>query len=172
MTVQPELRLLEARVEDGLSELIAATTLKLTTLQRERDRILREIATYEAKLRVCEATRRSLSGTKGGLRAVTEGRVPTKPEAVLAFLAEQPRTTFRLSEIRDALMQRGWMEDTRQARHALEVAALNLAKRGAVQRVQKGLYRLGVPNGTHDSESARTSTPDAQQPARMSVSAQ
>jgi hypothetical protein len=169
MGAQPELKLLEAQVEDGLAELIAVTRLKLTTLQRERDRILREISTYEAKLRVWEATRHSLGGTRGGLRAVTEGRLPTKPEAVLAFLAEHPRTTFRLSEVRDALIQRGWMEDTRQARHALEVAALNLAKRGAVQRVQKGLYRLGASNGPHDSGSASAGTHGAQQPALVGV---
>jgi hypothetical protein len=147
MSDQPELKLLEAQVEDGLGELIAATRLKLTTLQRERDSILREIATYEAKLRVWDATRHSLSGSSGSLHAVTEGRLPTKPEAVLALLGEQPRARFRLAEIRDALIERGWMENTRQARHALEVAALNLAKRGAIQRIQKGVYWLGTPNG-------------------------
>jgi hypothetical protein len=78
-------------------------------------------------------------------------RRPSKPDGLLTVLAEAPGRKMRLREIRLELISRGWMGIGAAERHALEVAAATLAKRGEVDRVSRGIYRLHVPTEDHAS---------------------
>jgi len=67
---------------------------------------------------------------------------PPKRQAVLRLLAEAPGRSWKLSDIRDVLIQRRWLEDSEKARHALQVTVLNMAKRGDIEKPRKGIYRV------------------------------
>jgi hypothetical protein len=143
MSAAPEVEILEAQMGDGLGALIEATERELAELHRRRDSIDREIGLYARKLRMYEGVRRSLDGNEPAhLRLVTREVPPTKREAVLAFLTERPDEHFKLIEIRQGLIERGWMTSDKRGIHALEVAVTNMAARGEVHRVRKGIYAL------------------------------
>ncbi len=153
MSAQPKLELLEAQVEDGLGALIGEAERRLTELRTLRAKVELEISVTEAKLGVWHAARRSLNGERH-LAAVPR----TKREAVLRLLGEHPFESFRLVAIREMLVERGWMVNDKNGRHALEVAVRNMEKRGELTRVETGVYKLVPPttDGTaHTSESDR-----------------
>lgn len=72
----------------------------------------------------------------------TPQEYPPKRQAVLRLLSEAPGRSWKLSDIRDVLIQRRWLEDTDKARHALQVTVLNMAKRGDIEKPRKGIYRV------------------------------
>jgi len=142
MSVVPRLDLLEAAFGDGLEQLIAAARQQLAELDERRRDLDREIAACSRKLRTWENVQASLARGPGNHLRLADAEPPTKREAVLAFLSERPDENFRLVEIRQALIGRGWMTDGRRAVHALEVAVATMAERGDIQRVRKGIYAL------------------------------
>jgi hypothetical protein len=146
MAIAAEVEALEARIGDGLAELITAAERELAELHRQRGKLDEQIASYGRKLRTWESVRGSL-GTKPRRLQVVADNEPTKREAVLAYLAEQPEAAFRLVEIRKGLIARGWMTSERRAIHALEVAVSGMADRGEIHRVRKGIYRLRIGKG-------------------------
>jgi hypothetical protein len=143
MSAAPQLEVLEAQVGDGLGSLIAATETELAALQGRREEIEREISEYARKLRMYRGLRQSLDGTDTShLRLVTKEAPPTKREAVLAFMTEHSQGHFKLVEIRQGLLDSGWMTNDKRSIHALEVAVIGMARRGEIHRVQKGTYSL------------------------------
>ena len=69
---------------------------------------------------------------------------PAKRLAVLRLLSETPGRTWRLSDLRDELTKRGWLEDSDKARHALQVTMLSMAKRGEIEKPRTGFYRIAT----------------------------
>jgi hypothetical protein len=67
---------------------------------------------------------------------------PPKRIAVIRLLSETPGRAQRLADIRSKLIERGWLEDSDNARHALQVSLINMAKRGELERPEKGYYAL------------------------------
>jgi hypothetical protein len=138
----PQLDDLEARVGDHLGGLIEGTRRKLTELQRKREELDKEISAYARKLRAYEGFQRSLDPQAPHLRLVGGDTPPTKREAVLGFLSEDPEGHFKLIEIRRGLLERGWMSSDKRSIHALEVAVIEMERRGEIRRVRKGVYTL------------------------------
>jgi hypothetical protein len=139
MSAMPQLAPLEAQANDALAQLIEAGRRRLASLQSERDELDRQIAIEGRKVQAWEHARRSLAYPPPPLRVVA-GQMPTKREAVLSFLAENPDSEFKLVEIRRGLIERGAM--TNEQAHALEVAVRDMESRGEIRRVRKGIYTL------------------------------
>jgi hypothetical protein len=137
VSAAPQLDSLEAQVDDGLGQLIQAARGELAALERQREDLEKEIAAQARRLRAWETARRTLGRQPAQLRAV-DSEPPTKREAVLALLSQFPSDEFKLIEIRRALIERGWM--THAQAHALEVAVIEMARRGEIHRVRKGYY--------------------------------
>jgi hypothetical protein len=135
----PEFATLEAQADEALGQLIDAGRRRLVALQRKREELDRQIALEGRRVQAWEQARRSLDDPPPPLRVVL-GRLPTKREAVLAFLAEYPDSEFKLVEIRRALIERGAM--TNEQTHALEVAVRDMEARDEIRRVRKGIYTL------------------------------
>jgi hypothetical protein len=88
---------------------------------------------------------------------------PTRPPkrlAVLKLLSESPGRTWRLADIRNTLIERGWLDDNDRARHALQVALLGMAKRGELEKPRTGFYRLA----TDETASVDTETDEPGEP--------
>jgi hypothetical protein len=138
MSAIAQLEVLETEVGERLESLIEAAKLQLAELERDRTQLDRRIDTTLRRLRAWEAAYRSLGR---GSVPPSVGLVPhTKREAALLFLAERPNEELRLVDIRRALIDRGWM--TNAQAHALEVAVTEMAARGEIARVRKGVYSL------------------------------
>jgi len=138
MSAIAQLEVLETEVGERLESLIEAAKFQLAELERDRTQLDGRIDTTVCRLRAWEAAHRTL-GQGSALPSVT--RVPhTKREAALLLLAERPDQELRLVEIRRALIERGWM--TNAQAHALEVAVAEMAARGEITRVRKGVYSL------------------------------
>lgn len=69
-------------------------------------------------------------------------QMPPKRLAVLRLLAETPGRAWRLAEVRQALIERGWLEDSDRASHALQVTLLGMAQRGELNKPRTGFYRI------------------------------
>jgi hypothetical protein len=76
--------------------------------------------------------------------AVTPER-PTRADALLRLLAEDPDRTWKLSDLRVELVARGWLEDTREASASLQVTASKLTRAGRIERPGAGRYRAAEP---------------------------
>ena len=83
--------------------------------------------------------------------ATEQRQFPPKRLAVLRLLGEAPGRAWRLADIRQTLINRGWLEDSDRARHALQVTLLAMAKRGELEKPATGFYRMA--NGNHSLES-------------------
>jgi hypothetical protein len=70
---------------------------------------------------------------------------PTRADALLRLLAEDPERTWKLSHLRTELVARGWLEDTREASASLQVTASKLTRAGRIARPKAGRYRAAEP---------------------------
>jgi hypothetical protein len=70
---------------------------------------------------------------------------PTRADALLRLLAEDPDRTWKLSDLRVELVARGWLEDTREASASLQVTASKLTRAGRIARPGAGRYRAAEP---------------------------
>lgn len=146
---QPDqIRLLEERLDRWVEQFpIEAVRQELAALQQQKGSIEAAIRALNARLALWEAARRAAdeAGADWHVLVSSEGRAsyPTKREAVLALLSEAPHAEWRLRDIRQELVSRGWLSYDRKAAHALEVAATMMAKRGEIHRVRKGIYMFG-----------------------------
>lgn len=136
------LELLETRVEDGLGTLIDAARREVEELHRQREQLDREITDKVRKLRAWEYARDSLTRPRAGSLVAVPDELPTKREAVLAFLGEHPDEDFKLIQIRRGLIARGWMAGDAASIHALEVAVRTMEQRGELRRPRKGIYTM------------------------------
>jgi hypothetical protein len=66
---------------------------------------------------------------------------PAKRTAVLRLLNEDRHKQWRLADIRDELIRRGWLSPDEKARHALQVLMLNMTRRGEVLKPATGVYQ-------------------------------
>jgi hypothetical protein len=70
---------------------------------------------------------------------------PTRADALLRLLTEDPARTWKLSHLRTELVARGWLEDTREASASLQVTASKLTRAGRILRPKAGRYRAAEP---------------------------
>jgi hypothetical protein len=70
---------------------------------------------------------------------------PTRADALLRLLTEDPERTWKLSHLRTELVARGWLEDTREASASLQVTASKLTRAGRILRPKAGRYRAAEP---------------------------
>lgn len=110
---------------------------ELRALEEQRLELAARIEILKRHVGLLHAVRSLASGTpSAGVPA------PPKRDAVLRVLADAPGSAMRLAEIREALIDRGWLGNDRRATHALEVAVATMAQRGEVLRIRRGLYQL------------------------------
>jgi hypothetical protein len=67
---------------------------------------------------------------------------PLRPAIKLVFRDHGVGTVIALATLRDELARRGWLGDGDTEYHRLQMMASKMAKRGELDRPQKGLYRL------------------------------
>jgi hypothetical protein len=167
---------IESATQDALLTWIEAFPTKeletrLTTLLKLRRQLDMEIRFLQAQVlryrQYLEDLRPDTaqpdqSGAEGETRAATttDQRHPPKRMAVLRLLSETPGRTWRLADIRKTLVERGWLEDSDRARHALQVALLGMAKRGELEKPRTGFYRLA----TDETASVGTNTDEPGEP--------
>jgi len=66
----------------------------------------------------------------------------TRREAIETVMRERPNHSWKLSELREALVARGWLPDDEASNHRLQVTASRMAKRRQLRRPRQGYYRL------------------------------
>lgn len=129
----------------------------ISALEQKRREIEDELELFQAALTAAEDLRAKANGN--GHR-----RPPSKREAVLELLREQPDTEYKLSEIRSALIERGVMPDTDRASHALQMTVQNMfARYGEVDRPRPGFYKLAAPSGANKSGEISNATENPRQ---------
>jgi len=133
-----------ADLDPAVAQWAAAVPLEhvvreLETLERERLRLDARIALLKRHVGLLSAVRAFANGSAAPLP------VPSKRDAILRVLAENPTSALKLSEIREELVRRGWLAGDRRSVHALEVAITSMARRGDLRRVRRGLYELAPP---------------------------
>jgi hypothetical protein len=69
----------------------------------------------------------------------------TRREAIEAVMKSDPERAWRLSEVRATLIARGWLPDTEESNHRLQVAVSRMFKRKQLERPQTGFYKLPPP---------------------------
>ncbi len=67
---------------------------------------------------------------------------PAATDAVLALMAEDPQRLWQVTELRDELVLRGLLGDSKAAYHNLQNACWRLEKRGKIVRPERGRYGL------------------------------
>lgn len=86
----------------------------------------------------------------GGFRSTTpsngSGSTPNKRAAIRELLANGEAWTT--PEIRQALIEQGAMEDSEAQAHTLQVTLSRLFRRGELDRVRQGTYKLSAPAST------------------------
>ena len=125
----------------------------IEAVQRELNRLQEQKGTLEAAINALSRkltiwnTLRSAHHSNGD-----PPKYPTKRDALLAFFDEHPERELRLAEIRDGLIARGWAGDDAKSSHALQMALLTAHKRGEVDRVEKGVYKLAATRSRAGAE--------------------
>ena len=135
------------QVEKGLDRVIHLMTQEIEHHERVRDAAAAEALALRRRRAVLQ---RLTSHETAGV-AVREG-LPSKPAAVVALLREHRGRALRLIEIRNALIERGFMGTEKREVHALEVAVRALEARGAIERIRRGMYRLADVAGARASD--------------------
>ncbi|MFL5916077.1 MAG: hypothetical protein ACJ752_10645 [Gaiellaceae bacterium] len=79
-----------------------------------------------------------------GATGAAQPEYPPKRVAVHRLLAENAFKEWKLGELREELIRRGWLADDERARHALQMLMLNMAKRGEIDKPRTGVYRAMV----------------------------
>jgi putative AbiEi antitoxin of type IV toxin-antitoxin system len=109
----------------------------------------------EAALAALEALQPSPLATNDPLPGVDEestpsGDAPRGEVAVLAVMRERSSELWTTGEIHAALEERAWITpDAKHPRAGVEAALSRLVKKGALVRLDRGLY--GLPDGEGDT---------------------
>lgn len=135
------LGLLEASLDNWIDSFPAGEIRQhLAELERRKGTIEAAIEALNRRLQVWATMRTFAAGHDPA--AVR----PSKRDAVLNLLEQDPYREFALSEIREALIAGGLLDDTPKARHALEMTVVNMTKRREIERIKKGFYRIARPS--------------------------
>ncbi len=133
---------LEAQLDDWVGSFpIASIRAHLKALEHQKGTIEAAIESLNRRLAIWQAMRAHEAG-QGDLVPK-----PSKRDAVLGLLERDPHREVAHSEIRSRMIEDGLLEDSRKARHALEMTLSNMTKRGEVTRVRKGFYKLAPQQG-------------------------
>jgi hypothetical protein len=144
---------IEARVERWLAEFPRVP----------REVILERIASLEEQLERWQqalAVHDTLYGRNGTPKspshpATPHATPPSKPAAVLSIMATEPDRAWKLSEVRDVMVSRGWLPAGERGTHHIQSVAYKLKNRKHIQPVNTGkgagYYRLS-PAGLRASQ--------------------
>lgn len=138
----------EAQVRSALSALIA-----------QRDGIDRKIDRLETQIGYFESMRAKITPPTNGVVAKDPDpqlepqrpKITPRRAAIIEILSGQPNRAFKLSEIKQRLVQRGLMEDTPRETHSLQVMAQKMLKKGELERPRDGYYRIRRDSGVEAS---------------------
>jgi hypothetical protein len=119
----------------------AAVTEQIAILEGRKADIERELSVLHAEMdryrRYGQRGRLPVDAERNG-----EPRPTTRREAVRAIMSEAPGHPFKLAEVRLQMIRRGFMPDTENAGVGLQMVMASMAKRGELQRPEKGYYVL------------------------------
>lgn len=87
---------------------------------------------------------RAVVGGPTGPTGPAQPEYPPKRFAVFRLLGEDALKEWKLADLREELIRRGWLADDDKARHALQMLMLNMAKRGEIDKPRTGVYRAMV----------------------------
>jgi hypothetical protein len=96
------------------------------------------------------ALARQLGGapTNGGPQESAAKEVPPLRQAILAVMNAKPQgTSVRLAELSADLQERGWLTDSKNDNHRLQMMASTLVKENKLSRPTKGYYQLASGSG-------------------------
>ena len=70
---------------------------------------------------------------------------PTTRQAILDTIIQDPARAWKLSEIRDAMVDHGWLtQDDPSGAHRVQMVASNMVRRGELVRPEFGYYALST----------------------------
>ena len=67
---------------------------------------------------------------------------PSKRKMILRRLGENPGESMRLVDLKNELVGRGWLDDTKDAAHSLGVSAYKAFQKGELDRPKHGYYQI------------------------------
>jgi hypothetical protein len=144
MSLDPDVpaQILEISLDQWLDSFpIDKVQAQLAELERTKGTIEAAIESLNRRLAIWAAMREHQAGFDNSARR------PSKRDAVVTLLERDPYREFAASEIRDKLIEDGLLEDSKKARHALEMTLSNMVKRGEAVRPRKGFYKLSPSQG-------------------------
>lgn len=128
--------------EEGAEREIA----RLEVLREELALIRRLKALRNGKLtedaREPDTSAPSSMAEAGGLPIAEQSKPATRRLAIEAVMKTDPGRAWKLSAIRDALIQRKWLADTEEDYHRVQVAVSRMFRRNHLERPEIGHYRL------------------------------
>jgi hypothetical protein len=133
------------QVIDGMSE--ADLTRELDELE-ERVEMIRFALHYKQTRRKADAPPAPQERAHELETERPASRRPPKNRrrAILALMHDFPGKVWRYQEVREAMIERGWLDPDERANHALGVAMSKMASLGQLERPERGYYRLPGPN--------------------------
>lgn len=88
-----------------------------------------------------------IAETAGGSEGQIGSEVLSRAGKLLQFLNAHPGETWKLSDIRDRLVEQGILEDDPVDTHGLQVSASRLYRTGRIERPTAGHYRVPADVG-------------------------
>ncbi len=126
-------------------------------LQAEAERVQATLQKFQALV----AFKRQLGNAGNGdepserLFVAHSSKPPPLRQAILAVMNEWRHGSYiRLAQLRERLVERGWLTDSDSDAHRLQVTAGLMVRRGTLQRPEKGFYQL--PPSESEGKDRRT----------------
>jgi hypothetical protein len=120
--------------------------------ERRRQKIAAQMSELERELQLLDSLPGSINGSvdtagqppsaDSGATVVSVAKAPNKPQGMLIVMAEQPARTWKLSDIRDVMVDRGWLQPGEKGTHQIQNTAWKLKSRGDVVSPRNAYYRI------------------------------
>jgi hypothetical protein len=86
--------------------------------------------------------------TNGSGPKAPDSAPPTRRQAILRILEEQPRKSWKLSDLVAEMERRGWTGESKYEDHMVLRTLSTMMKANQVKRPRKGFYKLVAPTAT------------------------
>jgi hypothetical protein len=92
--------------------------------------------------------------TNGSGPTTPDGARPTRRQAILRILEEQPRKSWKLSDLVAEMERRGWTGESKYEDHMVLRTLSTMMTANQVKRPRKGFYKLVAPTLTAAASSS------------------
>ena len=123
-------------------------SITLEEAEAEKRRLESELHQTQAEIEKLSALIQLKRQVAAGANGTGGGGIPTLRQAVIAGMNEwQPGSFVRLAQLRERLVARGWISNSKSDSHRLQVMASDMVRKGQLLRPETGTYQLPPATG-------------------------